>query len=122
MPDSPPALFSPAHLARYVEEVGPPALAAPPPTGMSPWARALLYGGQLADGTSTVALASQGRFREANPIGAPGVLALKAAILLAMPHLTRHMSRPMANTTGALVGLGGAVPAAWNVHLAARAR
>lgn len=113
--------FQPDDLAEYASPEAVSVPDAPPstPTGMSPWARWLMAGGQGADLASTLAMVPQRQFREANPIGLPGVLALKAAILLGLPLVAKHLPRKTANTLGALAGVGGAIPAALNARLAA---
>lgn len=88
-----------------------------PKTGMSKGAMLTDILGQLADIGTTLPMVARPEFEEANPLGLPGVMAMKAGWLLA-PLLAKklHMPRGAADVMGYGIGAAGAVPAAMNLH------
>ena len=112
-------LFDAAALEQYVNPAAltqtVPATPAPE-KGMGLGAIIAMLAGQGADAGTTLAMLRDPRFREANPLGLKGVMALKAGLVPLIWLLSRDMRRTPANIMGYAAGTAGGIPAALNLH------
>src|SRR5262245_43033618 len=90
--------------------------------GIAPYAAML--GGQGSDLGTTLAALSRGGFRETNPLGGPGVIAAKAAMMPILAILMKKLAASGHPTAAKVMGYGagaaGAVPAAINASRMAK--
>ena len=112
-------LFDAAALEQYANPAALTQQAPPQPpdkTGMALHALITMLAGQGADAGTTLAMLRDPRFREANPLGLKGVMALKAGLVPLIWLLSRDMRRTPANIMGYAAGTAGGIPAALNLH------
>lgn len=87
-------------------------------TGMGPLGLIGLEAGQGLDLGTTIGMTQSDRFHETNALGAPAVLAFKAAMMAGLPILAKKlkMTRKQSDLLGVLAGITGAIPGAMNLR------
>lgn len=125
-------IFDPASLQRQAMlaaldqqgTVSPQQDAQTPSTGIPKDGLAAFLAGQGLDMGTTIAALQNPALREANPLGAGGTLAAKAAFLLGGPLLMKYMAShghpTAARVAGYLGGIGGAIPGVMNLRTMAQ--